>query len=70
MGKVSDMAMDQQQEGVDELLCEIDHWKGRAAEAELLLQEIREAFISIQNIGDIRANVVAPVFLAKLGDKP
>ena len=21
------MAMDQQQEGVDELLCEIDHWK-------------------------------------------
>ena len=37
MSKVSDMAMDQQQEGVDELLCEIDHWKERAVEAERLL---------------------------------
>ena len=33
MGKVSDMAMDQQQEGVDELLCEIDHFKELLDEA-------------------------------------
>ena len=40
MGRVSDMAMDQQQEGVDELLCEIDHWKGRADEAKAHLDNM------------------------------
>ena len=38
MSKVSDMAMDQQ--SADELLCEIDHWKGRADEAEALLNAL------------------------------
>lgn len=42
MGRVSDMAMDQQQEGVDVLLCEIDHWKTRADEAARLLATLAE----------------------------
>ena len=42
MSKISDMAMDQQQEGVDELLCEIDHWKDRADKTEELLRAIYE----------------------------
>ena len=43
MGRVSDIAMDQQQEGVDELLCEIDHWKERAERGEALLANMIDA---------------------------
>ena len=49
MGRVSDMAMDQQQEGVDELLCEIDHWKDRAEEAERLLEEAKTVCVYKDN---------------------
>ena len=41
MGRVSDMAIGLQ-EGVDELLCEIDHWKERADEAEGLLRVVMQ----------------------------
>ena len=47
------MAMDQQQEGVDELLCEIDHWKGRVIEAEALLEDVRASCLFADDDGFI-----------------
>ena len=38
MGRVSDMAIGLEEEARDELLCEIDHLKGGADEAERLLR--------------------------------
>ena len=50
MGRMSDKAMDQQQEGVDELLCEIDHLKGRAIEADKLILEGAEWMDAVLSI--------------------
>ena len=40
MGRVSDMAIGLEEEARDELLCEIDHWKARATDAERPLKQL------------------------------
>lgn len=51
MGRVSDMLISEQEGAVDELLCEIDHWKDRADEATALLKEALAFLNSIEGAG-------------------